>query len=86
MMRKIIDLWLDRGMKTIGILGFVAAAIMGTTGLFFLPQRVAANEADIQNLKDKNQKFEKDFAVIASDIKYIVKSIDQLNEKASHSS
>jgi len=38
------DLWLDRGMKMIGIAGFLGASFMAVNGMIYLPKRVEAQE------------------------------------------
>lgn len=76
--RTPFDMWLDRGMKLIGIVGFVGAAFMAMNGMLYLPSRVEASEKEILRVKEWEVGTDKRLTIIEQDIKYLVKGMDQI--------
>jgi len=84
-MKEVFDLWLDRGMKLIGILGFFGTVFIIVNGVLYIPTRLKNLEASSVETNAKFQAYEKQvtenhtrFANIEKDIDYIKKSQDEM--------
>jgi len=89
MTRERVDIFLDRGIKTIGIIGFCGAVFMAVNGMLYLPKKVEANEVRIEKTLSRLESYDQwrqevstDISLIKRDVQYIAQAIkDVKNEK-----
>lgn len=86
------DVWLDRGVKLIGILGFVGAVYMAVNGMLYLPKRLEAAETRqghfenrVESVEAWQARTDTRLAVIEQDVKYLVKGIDEIKRSVGRS-
>jgi len=86
-MRDVVDVWLDRGLKSIGIVGFLGAAFMAVNGVLTIPRSLAENDQKIRELQDYRTKTDLTLQAIQQDASYtkeqvkaIIQKIDRIYE------
>lgn len=86
--RAKLDVWLDRCVKLIGIIGFLGAAFITVNGILFIPGKVLAlEESSVKQaaLIDLNISrilaLEKDIQYIKESVTYLVNRVDRYGRK-----
>lgn len=81
MVRTNLDLWLDRGMKIIGLLGFFGAVFMAFNGVMTIPKTLAKNASEIEVLKQYREKNELAVQSLTKDVSYLTTQTEKIDKK-----
>lgn len=81
MERTWIDIFLDRAVKVIGILGFLGAVTMLVTGFFSVPRAVADNTMSVKELKEYRTKTDLTLQSIQQDQSYTREKVEKIEAK-----
>lgn len=88
MTRGALDIWLDRGVKTIGILGFVGAAFMVVNGFLTLPvsiaetkENLASTKLEVKELSEYRNKTDLTLQAIQQDASYTKEKVEKIDTK-----
>lgn len=80
-MRGVVDIWLDRGVKAIGIAGFLGAAYMAVNGITTIPKSLAESKEQIKELQDYRTKTDLTLQAIQQDASYTKEKIGKIESK-----
>lgn len=80
-MKGILDEWLDRGMKLIGILGFLGAAFIAINGFTAIPKSLADTKKEVEELKDYRVKTDLTLQSIQQSATYTADRVDKIETK-----
>ena len=88
MTRERVDIFLDRGIKTIGIIGFCGAVFMAVNGMLYLPKKVEANEVSLEKVLSRIEEHDKwrhevstELSLIKKDVQYIAQAIKDVKNE-----